>query len=83
MCHERVGEDQYHYGEPRRIRDDLRETVDQVRTLYISCDHCGEQEIEIDWRGRIRGLHGPFTTRRDVRRVLSRIPAHRGRTLPV
>jgi hypothetical protein len=58
-----------------------RQVVDGITTISLSCAHCGEFEIDFNFRNEMKSLRGPFTDPRSVRTVLARLPINKGRRL--
>lgn len=83
VCKELVGVDQFARGPAHGFILDRRgQIIDGVTTLFVSCGHCGETEVDFDFAGHMKSRRGPFKDPRDVRRVLAMLPGNRGRRVP-
>lgn len=82
-CEQPIAATRFAWGPCRpQLFDRQGNALDGLQTLWLSCEHCGEFEIEFDFFRNIKAFHGPFTSDRDCRRVLSHLPVNRGRPLP-
>jgi hypothetical protein len=82
-CREMIGCDQWSRGPAHGLILDRRgRIIDGLTTISLSCSHCGEFEIDFNFRGEMKSLRGPFADPRSVRTVLSRLPANKGRRIP-
>ncbi len=71
-CKQKIGNDQFHYGEPRMDDDDG--VLRMVRTLFLECDFCGVFEIEERLSPRqFESIYRPRNAK-DMRRIRRKLP---------
>lgn len=82
-CQVMLGCDRWSRGPAHDLILDRRgRVIDDLTSVSLSCDFCGEFEIDFDFRGEMKRLRGPLTDPRSVRTVLSRLPGNKGRRIP-
>ena len=83
QCNQPIGDDQYGCGPWRDFAHDFGRLRGQHRVVAIICSHCGVFEMTEQALFEYRGLRGPFTNDKDLRRLEPLIPAlRRDRRVP-